>query len=112
MELIAELSYLMNCDDYVYDNEDVLICVESRIFNKKGNTDQSEFDTFWNAMVCVVDMYSSGAHVLRHTEGGNLETKINISYVPSINSSKPLLNYFKSKGRRRVNTLNSCTAHG
>ena len=36
----------MNCDDYVYDNEDVLICVESRIFNKKGNTDQSEFDPF------------------------------------------------------------------
>ena len=42
-------------------------------------------------MVCVVDMDGDGAHVHRHTKGGNLYTKTNISYAPSINSISQMI---------------------
>ena len=54
VEWIAELSDLISCGDYVYGNEDVLLCVDSRIFNKRGNTYQSKFEIFLNEMVSVV----------------------------------------------------------
>ena len=51
------------------DNEDIFICIELRIVNKRGNTDQLEFHTFWNKMVCVAEMDGAGAQVFWHSEG-------------------------------------------
>ena len=42
-------------------------------------------------MLRVVDMEGAGAHICRHTKGGDLETKIDISYAPSINSIDQLI---------------------
>ena len=40
VETIAELSYLINRSSYVDYNDEILLCVDSRIFNKQGNTNQ------------------------------------------------------------------------
>ena len=79
VEQIAELSDLINFGYYVDDNEDVLLWVDSRIFNKWRNTYQSGFDTFWGAMVSVVYMDGSSPQVFRKIKGINHETTMNIS---------------------------------
>ena len=42
-------------------------------------------------MVRVAEMDGYGAHVLRNTKGGDLETTLNISYTPSIKSISQLI---------------------
>ena len=90
VERISELSVLINCGDYVDENEYILLCVELLIVNNLGNTDKSEYP-FWNAMVHVVDMDGAGAHVRRHTKRGNLDITTNISYDPPIKSIAQLI---------------------
>ena len=68
-----------------------MICVDLLIVNKRGHTDQSEFEPFCNSMVHVVEMYGAFAYVHWHTEGGDLGTATNISYYLSINSVAQLI---------------------
>ena len=91
VERIAKLSDLINCGDYVDENEDVLLCVDLSIVNKHGDNNKSEFESFWNAMVHVVDMDGTGDQICQHTKSGNLETTTNFSYAPSTNSIYQLI---------------------
>ena len=61
--------------------------------HNRGNTDQLEFEPLWNAMVHVVEMDGDGTHILRQTEGGDLETTTNIFYTPPIN---PITQFIKN----------------
>jgi len=109
-ERIAELSDLINCGDYVHDDEDVLLCVDSRVVNKRGNTDSSKFDSFWITMERVIDMDGAGAHVRLHARGGDLESTINVTYAPGINSIPQLIaatvECLKKEGKKEGNDYN------
>ena len=81
VKTISEISYVINCGNYVDYNEDILIYVELRIFNKRVITGQLDFEPFWNSMVCVMEMYGDSAHFHRPTKGRDLETTTNMYYV-------------------------------
>eukprot|EP00957_Ditylum_brightwellii_P044483 3374464-Ditylum_brightwellii.AAC.1 len=68
------------------DNYDKDVIVDMRTFNKRGNTDSSKYQMFWDAVAAVMEREGTGAHARWHTSQSNTEEEGGVVYASTANS--------------------------